>query len=302
MTKGKTPQARKGAKPPSQTEEDLRSDWRTPPAQPRKRVRNYSSTTQSQGRADGRRTRGAIRERRPLRVPSRKAILRFLRGFVLVLLVCAVAFGMYELLRLPELAIDRSTAEIGGAQRIPPLRIYEASGVDGRNIFLIRAGEIQDRVLSLPGIARAEVHLRLPNRVIVDVVEHAPLVAWQGITTTVWLAEDGAEVPQAGDLPPLALTDETGVSLGESRRLWPLVLKNMAELHAAQPDVRELFYGKTEGLYYRTADGWAVWLGDSGPMTAKLSLIGDAQQEIASRGQQPKVIDVRLSGRRALYW
>lgn len=293
------PAKRKGAKASQETGETARSNWRTPPAKPRKRVRQYAATAQGLRERQERKARG---ERQPLRVPSRREVLSYLRATGLALLVCAIAVGMYQLLRLPALAVRLDSTQIGGAQRIPAYRIYEASGAEGRNVFLIQAGEVQSRVLGLPGIAGATVHLRLPNAMIIDVVEHAPLVAWQGITTTVWLAEDGAEVPQAGDEPPLRLADQTRADLAESRKLWRLILKNLAELHAADPAIRELAYGKTEGLYYRTPEGWQVWLGDSGPIKAKLALVTAAQQEIARQGKLPRVIDVRLSGRRALYW
>lgn len=291
----------KGGKSQQQAEDSFRSDWRTPPPQPRKRVRKYAAAAPARKPGGGRERPGRA-ERPALKAPSRSDILRLLKVAGLLVLVGAIAFGMYVLLRLPELAVNTGSVEISGAQRIPPARIYESTGADGRNILLIREENVQSNLLALPGIARVDVHLRLPNRMIVDVVEHAPLLAWHAITTTVWLAEDGEEVPQSGDPPPLTLADETGMGPEESLKVRSLVLKNVIELHANRSDVTELRYGKTEGLYYREPNGWAVWLGDSGPMTNKLALVAEAQQEIASRGQRPTVIDVRLSGRRALYW
>lgn len=297
---GPAPAARRKAAKPQPETEDLRSDWRTPPAQPRKNVRKY--TASAPARSAGAESKGARRpERAGVTLPSRQTVLRWLRFTALGLVVAALAFGMVQLLHRPELAVQRNSAQIGGAERIPPLRIYESAGVEGRNIFLVRSADVEARVVALPGIAGATVHLRLPNQVIIDVIEHAPLVAWQGITTTVWLAEDGAEVPQAGDRPPLTLVDESEASLEASQRLWPITLKSLTELHAVRPDIRELFYGRIEGLYYRTPEGTAIWLGDSGSIASKISLVTEAQREIAGREKRPEVIDVRLSGRRALY-
>ena len=201
MPKASTPR-RKGAKAPAETEENFRSDWRTPPAQTRKRVRRYSSTAQgaSSDRSTpaGRRKSAEPQERKPVRAPSKRSILRVLKVAGLAFVIGAVAFGMYELLRLPQLAITRTSVQIGGAQRMPTRRIYEATGVEGRNVFLVQASEVQSRVLHLPGIATANVHLRLPNQMIIDIVEHAPLVAWHGADGLVWLAEDVAEVPHPG--------------------------------------------------------------------------------------------------------
>ena len=59
--------------------------------------------------------------------------------------------------------------------------------------------------------------------------EQLPLVAWQGITTTVWLSADGSEVPQAGAPPSLHLTDLSGTPASESRPTWDAILPQLAE-------------------------------------------------------------------------
>ena len=131
---------------------------------------------------------------------------------LLVVLGCLV--GFWALLRLPQLTVTPSSTQIGGSQRISAEEIFAASQVEGHNIMLIRPADVAQRVTALPGIAAADVHVRLPNQVLIDVREHLPLVAWQGITTTVWLSAEGAEVPQAGAPAAAHLTDKSGVAAG----------------------------------------------------------------------------------------
>lgn len=294
--------------------------WRKTPARSRRQIRERqqragrSRDTRLAAEVTPATPQPVVRERTareeraasaPASVPARNwraPLLRALRqGFVLALLAATI-YGLIQFFQWPALAVTSSTAQIGGSRRLAPRTIYDASGVEGRNIFLIRRAAVEAYVEAVPGVASAEVHLRLPNQIVIDVHEHSPLVAWHSITETVWLAADGAEVPQAGAAPPLTLTDATGASLAQSRGLWPVMLAHLAEIHAAQPDVQEFSYGEPQGLYYRTAAGAEVWLGDTGPMTKKVALAADAQPEIARAGGQAKVIDLRFSEDKALWW
>ncbi len=181
-------------------------------------------------------------------------------------------------------------------------RVYQVSGVNGRNIFLVRPEEVAARIGQEPGIAQAAVHVRLPNQVLIDVREHVPLVAWHGITTTVWLTADGIETPQVGALPPLQISDRSGLALAESRTLWSRVLPDIVALQQALPQATELYYGQLEGIYFRSPEGWTVWLGDTGEVATKIALLKTAGREIAARGAQPEVIDLRFSNNKALWW
>jgi hypothetical protein len=136
--------------------------------------------------------------------------------------------------------------------------------------------------------------------VLIDVREHLPLLAWQGITTTLWLSADGAEVPQAGAPPRLSLTDKSGVALGESRPTWQAILPQLVDFQRLLPEQTALSYGKFEGLYFRTPEGWTVWLGNDA-IAAKLALLEAARREITARGERPSVIDLRYSTRQA-FW
>jgi cell division septal protein FtsQ len=191
---------------------------------------------------------------------------------------------------------------IGGATRIDTGALYQQSGIDGRSLLLLRADDIETRLRQVPGVATVDAHLRLPNQVIIDVVEHAPLVAWRGVTETVWLAADGSMVPQSGALPPLQLVDQTGGKPMNKPALKALILDNLKTLREVNPEIGELYYGDTQGLYYRSAQGWDVWLGESGAMRDKVTLAVAAGRDIERSGARPKVIDLRHSDRKAMWW
>jgi hypothetical protein len=274
--------------------------WREQaPVRPRKQVKRKQATAPGvPGRASGR----GKQDRRAFAWPSRETWFLALRVSALLLTAIGVTAGLIYLLHMPELAIGRTSTQIGGNQRIAPEEIYTHSGIDGRNVLLLRSGDIASEVEKVPGVAQARVHVRLPNQVIIDVTEHAPLVAWQTVTSTVWLATDGSEVPQAGTAPPLRFTDQSKGRLDRDAALHKLILQNLGAVHAARPALTEFYYAEEPGLYYRAPEGWDVWLGESGPMQDKLALAEAAGQDIASQGTRPKVIDVRQSERKAMWW
>lgn len=274
--------------------------WRErAPARPRKRIKRHQATTPGvRDSASGRSKAAPAR----LVLPSRETWLLAGKVAILLLTAIAAAASMIYLAQAPELAVGRPSTQIGGNLRLPSEEIYTGSGIDGRNVLLLRTGDIASRVKGLPGVASATVHVRLPNQVIIDVTEHAPLVAWQAMTSTVWLAADGAEVPQAGAPPPLRFTDQSNGRLDTNEALRKLVLENLGVVHAARPDLSEFYYADEPGLWYRTPEGWDVWLGESGPMEEKLAFAEAAARDITGQGERPKVIDVRQSGRKAIGW
>ena len=278
--------------------------WRQPPAKPRKRTKRQTfSATQQSGSGSARQHGPASQT--PAKVfvmPTRAEFLAGLRVAALLAIVAGIAVGLVYLLRWPLLTVGPNSTLIGGVKRIDTGALYQQSAIDGRNILVLRADDIEARLRQTPGVATVDVHLRLPNQVIIDVVEQSPLVAWQGVTNTVWLAADGSEVPQAGALPPLTLGDQSGGKLMNNPALKALILENLVALREANPEISELYYGDTQGLYYRTAQGWDVWLGESGAMREKVTLALAAGRDIARSGAQPKVIDVRHSERKAMWW
>jgi cell division protein FtsQ len=284
--------------PKTKPEEPAGLSWQKPPAKPRQQMRRVQSTV-GQPATPGAPPRQAPARQRPRwRLGGSWQTYARLALVLLVVLGCIV--GFWEVLRLPQLTVAPGSTQIGGSQRISSQEIFAASQVEGHSIILIRPAEVARRVAAVPGVASVDVHVRLPNQVLIDVREHLPLVAWQGITTTVWLSADGSEVPQAGTPPALHLTDLTGAPVGESRPSWEAILPQLSDFQRMLGDQTELSYGKFEGLYFRTPEGWTVWLGNDG-IVAKLALLEAARREITARGERPSVIDLRYSTRQA-FW
>jgi cell division septal protein FtsQ len=209
----------------------------------------------------------------------------------------AIAAGVFGQVWLNE-GFRVQAAEVRGQVRVSAEDISRASAVAGRSIFQIRPTAVAGQISRVPGVAEATVHLRLPNQVIIDVIEHQPWIAWKVITDTVWLAADGlTTVPIAGQSPAFTLVDEAGAALDNAGRLKLYVFAGLKALHAARPELAEVYYGRAEGLFYRAPEGWTVYLGDTGKIASKLALLQAIQAEPALRSKRPVVIDLRSEGR-----
>lgn len=86
------------------------------------------------------------------------------------------------------------------------------------NVFLLRTGDMRRRLESLPGIAAADVRVILPNRLVVSVTEHAPVLRVRHAGTTYLVDGEGvvlntttSDTQQAQALP---LIDDRRVELG----------------------------------------------------------------------------------------
>jgi len=232
-------------------------------------------------------------------LPRINVKLRWQQWTALALLVCAV-IGVGLLLTTDMFTVISDQTEVRGNQRVSADSIYASTGLDQRNIFLLRPAAAEARIEEVPGVASATVHLRLPAQVIIDVHEYAPLMAWHGITTTVWLTADGAPVPMTGIEPPVTFIDPDGAAMDEKGQLRPWVMENLRQLHVARPDLTTLYYGNLEGLYFQASSGRTVYLGDEGPISSKLLLLEAVENQIAAGKTQVTAIDLRFNGQAVL--
>ena len=227
----------------------------------------------------------------------RSAIRLTWRHWIVILGIIGLGVGIYMAVHAPVFAVTDVHAIVRGNQRTSFQELYAASGIDQQNIFLIRPDIAAERVVRTPGVAASTVHLRLPAQVIIDVEEYAPLVAWQVVTTTVWLAGDGSPCPIAGDPPPLTLVDATGAAINaEGNSMRRRVLADLAAIQAARPDLKVLYYGGLEGLYFRSPAGWTVYLGNDGQIDEKLAILETTEQDIVARRTSVSMIDLRFAG------
>lgn len=207
-----------------------------------------------------------------------------------VALVVAVAM----LLNSPFFAVTPEVTTIYGNERVSADAIYRAGGLDQRNLFRVDTRTVASQISQLPAIASASVRLRLPNQAVIAVREYEPLLVWQATGEPRWIATDGSPIPAVGAAPGLVLVDESGVAADADGRIKPKLMEALLAIHNAYPEQTEVWYGALEGLYYRSAQGWTVYLGNGEGMSSKISLLRSTEEEIISRGATVYTIDLRF--------
>ncbi len=212
----------------------------------------------------------------------------------------AIVAGLVVALTNENFAVTRELTTVRGLQRVAEEDVRQASRLDGLNIFRVEPQQVTKNVKQVPGIAEARVHVWLPAQIVIDVREHEPLVAWQYMTRTVWVADTGAFVPMQSDPPPLKLVDSNGAAAEANGRLRQHVLANLRALRAAGPEITTLFYGAQEGIYFRSPEGWTVYLGNEGQMTAKLAALQELRKSSLAHTLRATTVDLRVDGRMQL--
>jgi cell division septal protein FtsQ len=232
---------------------------------------------------------------RPAAPPWRSWLRRVpWRSVTVFLVVVATAVGLAYGATLEPFRVTSESVTVTGNHRLEAWEVADAADVAGRNVFMLDAKDVAARVSKLAGVNDVLVRVHLPNRVIVELVEFMPLVAWQTPQATRWLSEDGALIPISGDAPNLTLIDPAGGAADKKGNLRTKVLENLNALARIRPDVREVFYGALEGLYFRAPEGWTVYLGEEGQMERKLGILAGMQQNRAEGECPNHILDLRF--------
>ena len=300
------PTQRRATQGQAEPEEPAQLSWQRQPARPRSKMRKVHNAAPNA-------TAEAAGGQPPRTTPANGRRQACGRG-------AEINWGLYGRLRAGRSGAHRPRRRVrpadalaraqGGGDQHPGRRqpaaiagqtIYDASGLEGAPSCSSARMRPRPRWPGCPASPRRTCGVRLPNQVIIDVQEEAPLVAWQGITTTVWLSAEGAAVPQEGAPPPLTLTDQTGAALAdEPARVagcsWPIWQRSRPR----SPRPANLFLGKLEGPVFphrQTAcrSGWATM----GACRASWRCWRSSQQELAATANAPEVIDLRFSDKQA---
>lgn len=191
------------------------------------RIRRGSGARLSAGRsATTSRVRGqAIKKRSTLdaflaRLPFSEATLHRLTTAVLVLIIAGSLFGIASFFGLPGMARDElanaaaragfevKNVEVRGVERMDEIAVYNiALGQKDRSMLNLDLPKLRQELLKLSWIKDARISRRLPDTLVVDVVERQPVAVWQHEGNLALIDVTGAVLEQidATKMPDLPL-------------------------------------------------------------------------------------------------
>lgn len=110
--------------------------------------------------------------------------------------VTAVALGLLGLLHSPLLAVE--TIEIVGSNRAEVAEAVAETGLGpGAFLLWVNTGDVEHAVAADPWVRDVRVDRLWPDRVVVEVIEHDPLVWIEGTMRWMLVARDGTVVSNA---------------------------------------------------------------------------------------------------------
>jgi hypothetical protein len=141
-------------------------------------------------------------------------------------------------------AFTYARAEIPELRWTSPEAVEAAVGIPaGANLFRITVAPIEDRIATLPGVARARVTVALPDTLVVEITEREAIVAWAvgeqrflvDVDGVLFAASDPGGVAIAG-LPVIddARAEAATYAIGD--RLDPVTLDAARRLGSLVPD------------------------------------------------------------------
>jgi hypothetical protein len=213
------------------------------------------------------------------------AVLGSVGGIALLGLVLWFAFS-------PQFYV--TSAQVVGAQRVPPQAIFAASGLQRLHILWANPRAAERRILeNIPSIERVRVSCQLPARCVIAVTEREVMVAWEQGGVYYWVDRAGGAFPAAGPLEgkwrvsgPIP-TDKRGLVVQD-------VLVGLEELERLGVRPGPVLYWPGRGLVLEDPAGWRVVVGQGTGMARRLQVYMKIRAHLVARGITPRFVDVRF--------
>lgn len=246
---------------------------------------------------------------RPGRIPTdprisrrRKAVARSKRrrmwiGMTASLAIAALIWGMFW----SPLLVVRDVRVVGN-EHTHVDDVASVAGLDaaGRNLLLLATGEVEDKIETLPWVAKAEIDRMLPGTVRVKITERVPALILS-LGAARWTLDAQGYVLASGaqgkNLPVLAGVEvgsvEPGVRLQTSEALAALEVMR-ALPRSVRDQVAGIFAPTIERITLSLSSGTAVRYGAAEGMGAKNEVLKALLARLRSEGRRAAYIDVRV--------
>lgn len=191
--------------------------------------------------------------------------------------------------------------DIEGAQRIGDQDISSLLALKGQRIFSVVPGKLETMIIeAYPELNGVSMKIALPARILINIQERSPALAWQQSGITVWVDEAGiAFIPQGelGDLPMVEAIEPPPNLIGDEfhrhQIITPELVRTIRNLSALAPADVLLLYDPELGIGWEDPSGWKAFFGNSSEdMDQRLAVYQSILTELSGRGLTPTLVSV----------
>ncbi len=194
--------------------------------------------------------------------------------------------------------------QVSGNERISTSEIQMAMGITGTPVFLLQPDILaRDLRLAMPELKSVSVKIRLPNRILVQVEERQPVLAWQENGKITWIDAEGVAflpdgnaeslIPVLAFAPPPPTHTMPADPLSPPPYLSPELVSMLQTLASQAPAGASLFYDAQYGIGWHDPRGWVAYFGTEGQDVAlKLRVYQAIVDYLAQKGVHPTMISV----------
>ncbi|MEO1286599.1 MAG: FtsQ-type POTRA domain-containing protein [Chloroflexota bacterium] len=216
---------------------------------------------------------------------------RIVSGFMILLLSGVLALFFYSD------AFYVSNIRVGGVNYMTVEEVFTYSRVANWHIFWITPEMVSENVEEYASVADASVRIGWPpNMVTITVEEREPALIWEQNGVAVWVDVQGNVMDmrdERADLVRIIVEDPfIEGPLGDSNGLDSDIVFGLLQLHDLRPDITAWRYDPVDGLGWRNANGWDVWLGIGTDMDEKMRIYEVLSEQLIARGIQPGQLNI----------
>lgn len=197
-------------------------------------------------------------------------------------------------------------AVVRGNQRLEAAEINSMLLMIGQPIFKVIPSQVEaDLNTAFPDLASVHVQVRLPNRIIIDVVERQPVVAWYQDGLLTWIDNNGFSFTQRGEVPGLVLVSANGappavpvdpaLPFQERQFIAPEMVQALLTLAPDVPAGMPFIFDPVYGMGWQDPRGWTVYFGQTADdIGLKKEVYKTILDKLIQTGIQPSLISVEF--------
>ena len=221
------------------------------------------------------------------------------------LLIAGLGFAIYFLWTAPFFNVE--SIDVSGLVRISDEELNAVADVVGKSIIFVDPAKVEQALsAAFPELENIHVETEVPNKVLVNLVERQPVLAWEQDGQTYWIDEYGMAYPPHGDSKPsisvqgsdllasIPIDSEITANEEQQPQSIPVELVNaVLILNQKIPEGSPITYDSQHGIGWYDSRGWQVYFGSGGEdMELKWKVYWKTFKRLKKAGIRPALISV----------